>query len=260
MHALKDILIVILLCVLVTMTCLQEGDILGMKHRIFVTEGGLRLLYGGLNRHLNQSRPINGGLAPVDGGLPYLEHLRAATASIETDKIITGQNVFGPTSYLGTARGTAVFVSDNVLVTAKHCVENRVDDLSTKVTASDGVTYTSREVLEDSDDDLALIVIEGRAGPCLNTGTQPALGAELICIGSPLTSGQLIISWARLSREKYENYFIYDGFCNYGCSGGPIISGGKLVGVVNARLNTQPFLGFAAPIDRLDPDLMDRIR
>lgn len=257
MSTLKDILIVILLMVLVTMTCLQEGDILSLKHRVFRAEGGLQLVYGGLRSHLNQSRPVNGGLAPATGGLAYL---RAATATVRTDKIITSHNIWGSTSYPSTTRATAVFVSDNVLVTAKHCVENRVDDRSVQVTASDGVTYTSREVLEDSDDDLALIVIEGRAGPYLDIGPQPALGAELICVGNPFTSNQLIMSWARLSREKYENYFVYDGFCNYGCSGGPITSGGKLVGVVNARLRTQAFLGFAAPMHRLDADLKARIR
>lgn len=251
MRTLKDILIVILLLVLVTMTCLQEGDVLDLKHQAFMQTGGLVSLAGGL-------ASMNGGLLPTQGGLD-LQFFRAATTTVAVQVRHAGLDVWGnPLSRPDTVEGTAVFVSDNVLLTAKHVVEHRIDTAAVAVICMDGRTYTAIEVLEDVDDDLALIVIEGRVGPYLRIGRQPTLGAALICIGSPLDK-QLIISWARLSREKYKNQFIYDGFCNYGCSGGPIISGGRLVGIVNARLRSQAFLGFAAPIKRLDSDLMARI-
>ncbi len=201
-------------------------------------EGGLVQLKDGL-------ASMNGGLLPTQGGLDLL-FFRSATTTVDIQELHIG---------------TAVFVADKILLTAKHVVEKRIDTGAVTVTCIDGQTYTAVEILEDADDDMALIVIAGRTGPYLSTGPQPALGAALICIGSPLDD-QLIISWARLSSEKYNesNQFIYDGFCNYGCSGGPIISGGRLVGIVNARLRSQAFLGFAAPIDRLDPDLLARIR
>lgn len=253
MRTLKDILIVVLLSVLVVLTCLQESDILNQKHRTHMQEGGLVSLAGGL-------ASLNGGLPPIKGGLD-LYYFRAATAIISIATREPRQNaVSGNRERFGTSTGTAIFVSNNVLLAAKHVVENRIDNTAATVICG-GQTFTSVEILEDVDDDMALIVVEGRTGPYMRIGRQPALGASLICIGNPLNgdNDQLIITWARLSSEKWKNYFIYDGFCNYGCSGGPIISGGKLVGIINARLAEQPYLGFAAPIDRLDPDLLARI-
>jgi S1-C subfamily serine protease len=254
MRTLKDILIVTLLCVLVVLTCLQEDDILNTKGRVFQQEGGLMSLAGGL-------ASLNGGLVPRQGGLD-LHYFRAATAILDVNTRETGTNGWGHTwERFSETGGTAVFVSDNALLTAKHVVDDRIDDTAVTVNCTNGQTYTAIEVIEDVDDDMALIIIEGRVGPALRLGRQPALGASLVCIGNPFNgdNDKLILSWARLSCERWKNYFVYDGFCHYGCSGGPIISGGRLVGIVNARLRTQPFLGFAAPIDRLDADLKARI-
>lgn len=128
------------------------------------------------------------------------------------------------------------------------------------VRGPDGVVYTAVEVLEDTDDDLAVVVIEGRQGPWLELGPSPSLGDLLVCIGTPFREqAQLIITWGRVSSENWKNLFIYDGFCWPGCSGGPIIVDGKLAGIVSGRLIQTASLGFAVPINRLDPDLVARI-
>lgn len=241
MKTLKDILIVILLLVLVTMTCLQEGNILDLNRGVSLAEGGLQSLYGGLVQ-------LKGGLDQLKGG-SGLEHFRSCSASLWA--------IESPI----TIRGSGVFVSDNVLLTAKHVVENRINDESVSIIGPDGVTYTAVEILEDADDDLAVVIIEGRQGPSLELGPHPSLGDIVICIGTPLREqAQLIITWGRVSSEKWKNTFIYDGFCWPGCSGGPIIVDGKVAGIVEARLRYTASLGFGTPVGRLDPDLMARIR
>lgn len=270
MKTLKDILIVLLLAILVSLTWVQELDLTSLKHRAFMAEGGLVSLAGGLVS-------LQGGLVSLESGLVSpkggsgLQHFRAASAHLfvtESDNqhpIIRGiesdNNDLGPITIIKRIRGTGVFVSDNVLLTAKHIVEDRVGLSGVKVFAN-GQTYTAVEILEDIDDDLAVVIIAGRAGPYLELGPRPSLGDNLICIGSPISNPiQLIISWGRVSSEKWLNNFIYDGFAAHGCSGGAVIANGKVVGITEALLSKSLIpLGFATPTDRLDPDLLLRLK
>ncbi len=150
-------------------------------------------------------------------------------------------------------------MSDNILLTAKHVVTG-LSDL--KITGHDGVTYTAVEVLEDVDDDLAVVIIQGRRGPSLDLGPWPGLGDDVICVGAPLNFApqHIITTWGRVSSENWNNNFVYDGFAGPGCSGGPVIVNGKVAGVVVSRLRRTASLGFAVPIDRLDPSLLAHIR
>ncbi len=186
-----------------------------------------------------QEGSTHGGLAPTHGGSDLL-FFRSCSATLQ-----------GPT-----IRGTGVFVSDNILLTAKHVVTG-LSDL--KITGRDGVTYTAIEILEDVDDDLAVVIIQGRNGPSLDMGPWPGLGDDVICIGTPHEQVQPTITWGRVSSEKHENMFIYDGFAWQGCSGGPVIVNGRLAGITKGRLNYTDSLGFAVPVDRLDSDLLARI-
>lgn len=245
MQTAKDILIVVLLLVLVFMTCSQESDILDMEHRVSRTEGGLVGVYGGLVS-------VEHRLTPLEGGLD-VEYFRSCSATLW----VTEQH---PITFQ-VVRGTGIFVSDNILLTAKHMVDERTGLLGVTVVGPDGVRYTAVEILEDTDDDLALIRIEGREGPWLEIGPAPVLGDDVICVGTPFDDDdlQLIITWGRVSSEKWKKNFIYDGFVSPGCSGGPVIVDEKLVGIVEAYLrNSNASLGFATPIERLDPGLRAR--
>ena len=255
MHKLKDILIATLLTVLVFMTCCQEGDILKLRHRVFNIEGGLVKLYGLVTQNIQKTDVVRGGLEPAVGGLG-LQHFLSCTVTLYVTEAAKGPISFETKKY----RGSAVFVSDNILLTAKHNVENRINDASVNLIGPNGIRYIITEILEDKDDDLAIIVIQGRYGPWLPLGPKPRLGDDVICIGTPLDHDpQLIITWGRVSSEKYQNTFIYDGFCWGGCSGGPVIIDGKLVGITEARLSKTASIGFAVPIERLDPELLARI-
>lgn len=189
-----------------------------------------------------------GGLASPEGGLGP-QHFLASSAIIFVieSPIIT--------------HGCGVFVSDNILLTAKHLVEDRIELSDVTVIGVDGREYTVVEILEDSDDDLAIVIIADRTGPYLELGPGPSLGEDVVCIGSPFRQSlQLIITWGRVSSEKWRNNFIYDGFCWSGCSGGPVIIDGKLAGIVESFLNANANLGFATSVAQLDPDLVARIK
>ena len=191
MHKLKDILIVVLLMILVFMTCVQEGDILRLKYRVFKIEGGLMSLYG----WVKQSRPVKDGLG--------LRYFLSCTATLFVTEPMRGPISFGTR----VTRSTGVFVSDNILLTAKHSVADRINDAGVTIIGPNGVTHTVVEILEDLDDDLALVILRDRHGPWMELGPPPSLGDEIICIGSPLFyDSQLIITWGRVSSEKYYIY------------------------------------------------------
>jgi S1-C subfamily serine protease len=271
MRTLKDILTVVLLAVIVFLTCSHSGDILVLKrnlfgvrrgliqshqvtmhnyHRLDKLDGGLAPSNGGLGSAINQAAPVAGGLAPAAG-------LRTRSCMVNVRKQIWK----GPISVTQWSGGTGAFVSDNIVLTSKHVVENRLDDRAVKIVTEAGEEYVAVAVLEDTDDDLALVEIVGRSGPYLAIGPSPQLGAELTLIGAPFPVNQnrhLTIAWGRVSREIYEKDFLYDAFAWHGYSGGPAIHAGKLVGVIRAKRTDTCGLGFAVPIYRLDPGLRSR--
>jgi hypothetical protein len=247
---------------------LQDRDIRTLRHQAFSLEGGLHNMYGGLRFLSDKIDRINGGLDSTDGGLVptrdrlapelTLYELRARTVVVT----FLYENWNGPIMSVKEGGGSGTFVSDNLILTCKHVVENRIDDYSVTVTTEDGQTFAAVAVYEDKDDDLALIEIVGRIGPHLAFGPSPHLGADLILIGAPFNSDmnrQLTIHKGYVSREKYENYFLLDSFVWHGMSGGPVIHDGKLVGVTTARRAGVCGLGYATPVHRLDAELMGMI-
>ena len=232
---------------------------MSLRHWNHMQEGGLDSLYGGLAFLDRKIARLEGGLETAPGGLDSanggLEYLRSSSAILRVMKSTTRDGI----TRVFTMQATGFFVSDNILITAKHVVKHRIAAASVSVIGPDGVTYRAVEVLEDRNDDLAVVIVAGRTGPYLELGVPPSLGDEVICIGTPLREdAQLIMTFGRVSSEKYRNMFLYDGFCKPGCSGGPVIVHGKVAGVVSLHLLNSTSFGFAAPISRLDPGLRAR--
>lgn len=249
MRLVKDILIVLLLGLLVFVTCIQEDDVTTLKTRTYNTAGNLWM--------------INQRLLTVESGLTVgcdLDDLFAATVMLEVEKELI--DAFG-FKRKATGYSTGVFVADNALLTAKHSVKNRCSDTGVIITTVDNKKFTVKEIIEDADDDMALIIIDGTYGPQLKLGTRPRLGENLICLGSPFVNKrQLIMTRAKVASEvwKEDNTFIYGGFCFSGCSGGPVILRNRVVGIVKARRRGTDSLGFASPVERLDPEILRRIK
>lgn len=245
MRLLTNVLIILVLGCLTFLTFVQEDDVRTLKNRTWQNAGGLYITH---NR-----------LLTVEGGLSVgcdLGGLRSTAVVLKVKSLVGG--------WEKAANGTGVFVSENMLLTAKHVVKNRVSDTSITVTTYSGKQFNSLEVYEDVDDDLALIVIDGTYGPHLQLDPRPmSLGDGLVCIGSPFTEFQkkLLVTHARVVCERWGvGDIVYEGFCWHGNSGGPVIKNNRLVAIVRARHKGGASLGFATRISRLDPDLLSKVR
>jgi S1-C subfamily serine protease len=257
MKSFRNILILMVLATMAFLCNQQEQDIISLRHRVFNLEGGLMKTYGGLvflNRRISQlaggSAPTDGGLAPssFDGGLD-LEYARAASVALKVRE------------YPMWKAGAGVFVSDNIILTAKHVLEGRGSLSDVHPFTFDGRSYTVLEILEDSDDDLALVIVDRVSGPKLRMGVWPLLGDKIISIGFPMgNAGELSVFWGYVSNENYRgNKFMFHGFSRPGCSGGPVIVNGRLAGICIQYFEGCDSLGFAAPLERLDSELLARI-
>lgn len=249
MRAVKDILLVLLIAVIAFMTCIQEDDVKTLKTRTYYNSVNLYMVHQRL-------RAVESGL--MVGCNP--NDLLIASAMLEVEK--TSTDIFGH-QYKTTGYSTGVFVSSNALLAAKHAVKTRLSDASVTIVTITGKKFTVKEIIEDTDDDMVLIIINETYGPYLEMGLRPCLGENLICVGSPFRDErQLVVTWAKVTCEiwKEDGTFIYDGFCFNGCSGGPVILNGKVIGIIHARRRGTDSLGFACPVDRLDPEILTRIK
>jgi hypothetical protein len=235
----RNALIIIALSVVILSGCLHDAEILSLKQQTSVMraelDGMRRSSEAELDKYMNTTAVLKVSL----GGFGYAPS--------------------GPHT-----SGSGVFVAPNMLLTAKHVVERRISDTSITVISIDGLEYKSIEVIEDVDDDMALVVIEGVwAGGQLGLGERPRLGDDVICVGSPVSylNRQWHMTWARVASEQHQKHaFAYDGFCWHGCSGGPVIKDGELVGIIVQRHAGGNAMGYAIYIDRLDPEIYDKFR
>jgi len=244
MRLLTNILIVMVLAVLSFLVVVQEDDVKTLKTQTYYNGGNLWV--------------VDQRLRSIESGLKVSRdptHLLMASAMLEVKKETV--DLFG-TKCRWDSYSAGVFVSHNTLLTAKHSVE---DQLGVTISTITGKKFTVKEIVEDADDDMVLIIINETYGPYLELGSRPSLGEDLICIGNPVEK-QLVMTWAKVANPiwKDDNSFIYDGFCLGGCSGGPVILNGLLVGISKAKLRGSSSLGFASPVGRLDPEILDRIK
>ena len=145
--------------------------------------------------------------------------------------------------------GSGVIVAPNAVLTAKHVAVH--DNLT--VRANDGTEYAVTEVVLDTNSDAALLLIDGTfSEPALEVSCLiPSVGASIMCIGTPyevilqncVLHGRIVKTG--VDAEDGENdLLILDAHIGPGCSGGPVVYRGKVVGIVTISIGQ---LGGAVP-------------
>jgi TPR repeat protein len=134
------------------------------------------------------------------------------------------------TGFVVKAEGTGVYI-----VTAAHVVEGdpnpRVEFFTRQNTEVGAVVLK-----QDLRYDLALLKTESPQQPMvlgLEVSTMPRVGDEVTTIGFPRTGGAWLVSRADLSGRDGADLILSGGAIDEGNSGGPVIKGGKVIGVVH---------------------------
>ena len=133
------------------------------------------------------------------------------------------------TGFVVKAEGTSVYI-----VTAEHVVEGDSNPQIEFFTRQN--TQVKAMVLRRSSRyDLALLKAESPQQPMvlsLEASAMPRVGDEVTTIGFPRTGGAWLVSRADLAGRDGADLILSGGAIDEGNSGGPVIKGGKVVGVV----------------------------
>jgi len=135
------------------------------------------------------------------------------------------------TGFVVKTEGSNVFI-----VTAAHVIEG---DPTPKIElfTQQNMTVNAAVLKQDLRYDLALLKVESRQRPMvleLESSPMPRVGDEVITIGFPRSGGAWLLSRADLSGRDGADLVLSGGAIDEGNSGGPVIKGGKVVGVVHA--------------------------
>lgn len=197
---------------------------------------------------------------PRKSGSPYTDVHRQISPSVTRVRVATAD---------GTAIGSAAVYDDSRLVTNQHVVEASSD---VSVVYRDG-EYTTADV-EGTDpySDLAVLRVDAHPGdpdPLAFATADPAIGTEVVIIGTPfglgdtLTSG--IVSGVDRSLPAANDFTIPDAIqtdaaANPGNSGGPLVAlDGTPLGLVNSgQGNDITFAISGALMARVVPALIRR--
>jgi len=280
MRTLTNILIVVVLTVLVSMTYVQETDIQHMKYRVVRAEAGLYLMQGGLASVEGGLTRAEGGLDSVNGGLAQANTRIAELMYTPSDNEVRATvQIIGRhlDDGMKAGWGSGGFVSDNLILTAKHVIKvepdrwGNVRERTYEVKLWSGLTIEVLSILEDADDDVALLVVDAASKYMLPLGSPPDVGAFVQVIGVPgLPMTYPTITWGRVSRENMDGYLdfgetqeelwkndllVVDCFTTNGNSGGPVLHDGKVVAIVCFGVRGADGLAFCTYVNDLDPDL-----
>jgi hypothetical protein len=139
------------------------------------------------------------------------------------------------------ASGSAVFVSETVLLTARHMTTE--PECMLTVCLSSGTEYKVVRIYAQRDHDTAILVIEpGYKGPVATVDRTPKLtvGDSIVCVGwfQPDLGLKCSTTWGRvagLDLPPGENSgdMECDITCGPGMSGGGVFHDGRLVGLVS---------------------------
>ena len=157
--------------------------------------------------------------------------------------------------------GSGFILKDNYIMTNYHVVEDATEVI---VSLSDRREFIAEIVGVDPLSDLALLVVEGKDLPKVETGNSDSLkvGDWVVAIGSPfsfdfsVTAGIISAKGRSIQNNNIGNYVPFlqtDVAINPGNSGGPLFDlDGKVVGInsqIYSRSGGYQGLAFAIPIN-----------
>ena len=160
-----------------------------------------------------------------------------------------------------------ILTEDGYIATCAHVVEGAK---SVKVTLNDDTSYDAAVVGTDSKNDIAIIKIDatGLVPAVVGDSETLTVGSEVIAIGNPLgelrgTATAGIISAVNRTIEvegQAMTLIQTDAAISPGNSGGGLFDAtGKLIGIVNAKVNDSQAegLGFAIPVNSVVDEISD---
>ena len=163
-----------------------------------------------------------------------------------------------------------ILTSDGYIATCAHVVENSTE---IQVTLNDDRVFPATLIGSDSRNDIAIIKIdaEGLVAAEIGDSDMLTVGEEVIAIGNPLgelrgsaTAGIISALRRTVSIDSVLMELIQtDAAISPGNSGGGLFNAeGKLIGIVNAKANSDSAegLGFAIPVNSVLDEINDLLQ
>jgi len=179
----------------------------------------------------------------VIAGLLYIKYLPTDPEVVKIEVISISGELW---------EGSGVFVQDDIILTAGHIVQDA--DLIYITYLNGNVVHASSWYKEDNIDVGFIKVNTWNKEPVLRF-TKPKVGQTVIAIGNPFGYYPVMTKGIVSAIRVYEPYFgmckllITDCPANPGNSGGPLLFGNKLVGIVIGGIFPANDFIFAVPSD-----------
>lgn len=150
------------------------------------------------------------------------------------------------------SHGTGFFISPTHLITAAHVVMNKKSDGLVQVVTRNGVSKYAEVLWYSKDRDIALLKVKEQIStPAPVSCTIPEFGQEVFAEGYPYELGYArthgkVIGYKRdvsAGAVTWRYGIPFDATVGPGMSGGPVWSGGKVVGIIVGMRNA----GMGAP-------------
>ena len=226
-------------------------------------------IFGGGFQQLPQNQ--NGGIGTPSGG----SSAPSAAAASVARKINPGLVDINTQTAQGPAAGTGMVITSNgEVITNNHVIKGAQSITATDI--GNGRTYTARVVGYDRSHDVAVIQLQGASGLAtvpIGDSSSVHVGASVLTFGNaggvggtPSVAGGSVNALGRSitasdpgtpgDSEQLTGLIQIDGEIQPGDSGGPLTSGGKVVGMDTAASTSFNFrsatgAGFAIPINQV---------
>lgn len=179
-----------------------------------------------------------GSSGPAYAAEPAHENIVKLYVTVNEPSYFTPWQMLGPFE----AEGSGCIVEDNLILTNAHVVSDRTFILVKR--SGQTKKYMADVLFVGHDCDLAILKVEDKDFfpdvPPLGIGKLPNVGDEVAAYGYPNNAEQVTVTRgivSRISNETYAHSSVkllscqIDAAINKGSSGGPILSGNKIVGI-----------------------------